>query len=208
MDNQIISNQTRYFDVQSGDGRNEHGFLYWNWRQAVGKLPVLVFFMVRLLMVSAEYNLPLLHDLSPLGKAQNLDITCRLFPHWRNCFVPVRHGSVFAVCHDPFIFLGSWICCHSCMFKNCIFPPFFLNKSTVVIWSIGHYWSSAEAHLHVGLHWIHRPGVLSLAWLPLPREGAWRARWAEWCSVVDCWSLHGATDTSSSNIYEHLWATL
>jgi len=57
------------------------------------------------------------------------------------------------------------------MFKNCICPPFFLNKSTVVIWK---KWSlrSAEAHLHVGLHWIHRPGVLSLAWLPLPREGA------------------------------------
>ena len=78
----------------------------------------------------------------------------------------------FAVCHDPFIFLGSWICCHSCMFKNCIFPPFLKQINGCHLEKNGHYWSSAEAHLHVGLHWIHRPGVLSLAWLPLPREGA------------------------------------
>ena len=172
MDNQIISNQTRYFDVQCGDGRNEHVFLYWNWRQGVGKLPVLVFFMVRLLMVSAEYNLPLLHDLSPLGKAPNLDITCRLFPHWRNWFVPVRHGSVLQFAMIRLFFLvHEYVAILACL--RIAYSPLFLKQiNGCHLEKNGHYWSSAEAHLHVGLHWIHRPGVLSLAWLPLPREGA------------------------------------
>ena len=83
-------NQTKCFDVWCGDDRSEDGFLSWNWRQGFGKLPVLVFFMV-----SAESNLTLLHDLSPVGKTKFLDIAWRLCPNWR--------WFCFAVCHDPFI---------------------------------------------------------------------------------------------------------
>ena len=103
----------------------------------------------------------------------------------------------FAVCHDPFIFLvHEYVAILACL-RTVYAPPFFLNKSTVVIWKkmVTMFCRGAFA-CWPALDTSSRSTFAGLATSPQRR----RARWAEWCQ----W----ATDTSSSNIYEHLWATL